>query len=216
MPELTRAVVLISGGGSNLQAFIDQVESGELPLDITLVISNKADAFGLQRAAKAGINTSTIDHRNFSSRLEFDRALMCEIDAVQPDIVILAGFMRILTEGFVNQYHNRLINIHPSLLPKYPGTNTHQRALNSGDQWHGASIHFVVPEVDAGPIILQGRLSINDNDTSHSLQQRIHKIEHVLYPLAVRWFAERRLSIKVDKVLLDGETSAEQLQTFEV
>jgi len=225
MSKQTRAVVLISGSGSNLQAFIDQVSKGELPIEISLVISNNTDAFGLERARNVGIPICAIDHRRFDSRLEFDQALIREIDAVQPDIVILAGFMRILTEDFVNHYHNRLVNIHPSLLPKYPGTNTHQRALDAGDHWHGASIHFVVPEVDAGPIILQGRLaispndtsdSISPNDTSDSLQQRIHKIEHVLYPLAIKWFAENRLSIDIDKVLLDGETSAEQLQTFDV
>lgn len=214
--QLTRAVVLLSGSGSNLQAFIDQINCGQLPIQICLVISNRTDAFGLERAARAGIKTSAIDHRGFDSRLEFDRALIDEIDAVKPNIVILAGFMRILTEDFVNHYHNRLLNIHPSLLPKYPGTNTHQRALDSGDQWHGASIHFVVPEVDAGPIVLQGRLGISANDTCHSLQQRIHKIEHQLYPLAVKWFAENRLTINIDGVLLDGETAAEQLQTFDV
>ncbi len=216
MSKLTRAVVLISGGGSNLQAFIDQIQGGELPITISLVVSNNANAYGLERAANAGINTKTIDHQDYESRLSFDRTLMREIDAAEPDIVILAGFMRILTEEFVNHYRNRLVNIHPSLLPKFPGTNTHQRALDADDQWHGASIHFVVPEVDAGPIILQGRLRINPNDTCTSLQQRIHKIEHVLYPLAVKWFAENRLSIQIDKVLLDGETSTEQLQTFDV
>lgn len=216
MSALTRAVVLISGSGSNLQAFIDHVASGELPIEICLVVSNKADAFGLKRAHSVGIRTSTIDHRKFDSRTDFDQALMQEIDSVQPDIVILAGFMRILTAGFVLHYQHRLVNIHPSLLPKYPGTNTHQRALDAQDQWHGASIHFVVPEVDAGPIILQGQLSIGSDDTSDSLQQRIHKIEHILYPLAIKWFAQNRLSIDMNKVLLDGETSAEQLQTFKV
>ena len=216
MSNKTRAVVLISGSGSNLQAFIDQIASGDLNIEIALVISNKPKAYGLLRAENAGIPTRAIDHLQFGSRLEFDQVLIREIDAVQADVVILAGFMRILSDEFVNHYNNRLLNIHPSLLPKYPGTNTHQRALDAGEQWHGASIHFVVPEVDAGPIILQGRLNINADDTPQSLQQRIHKIEHVLYPLAVSWFAQKRLSIKVDKVLLDGETSAEQLQTFEV
>jgi phosphoribosylglycinamide formyltransferase-1 len=214
--QVTRAVVLISGGGSNLQAFIDQIASANLPLDIVMVISNNKDAYGLTRASDASIATSVIDHRSFDSRLQFDQALMREIDAVKPDIVILAGFMRILTEQFVTHYQNRLVNIHPSLLPKYPGTNTHQRAVDAGDQWHGASIHFVVPQVDAGPIILQGRLPIKADDNSLSLQQRIHKIEHVLYPLAVKWFAENRLRIEHDKVLLDGETSAHQLQTFKL
>lgn len=215
-PARCKAVVLISGSGSNLQAFIDQVNAGQLPLDIALVISNKADAFGLERAARAAIKTQVIDHKAYASRDHFDQALQQTIDTVSPDLVILAGFMRILTADFVNHYRNRLINIHPSLLPKYPGTNTHQRALDAGDTWHGASIHFVVPEVDAGPIILQGRLKIRSDDSADSLQQRIHKIEHQLYPLAARWFAEQRLSHKNGKVLLDGETSDQQLQTFDL
>lgn len=213
---MTRAVVLISGSGSNLQAFIDQVAAGQLDLEISLVISNKADAYGLQRAAQAGIENQVINHRQFDSRLAFDQALMQVIDTAQPDLVILAGFMRILTPEFVNHYTNRLINIHPSLLPKYPGTDTHARALAAGDAWHGASIHFVVPEVDAGPVIAQGRLPINSDDTPESLQQRIHKIEHQLYPLCAQWFAQGRLTVQHGKVLLDGETSSEQLQTFDL
>jgi phosphoribosylglycinamide formyltransferase-1 len=216
MNSRKKAVVLISGSGSNLQAFIDQVDDGQLKLDIALVISNKPKAFGLERATMADIETDCLDHKEFASRQHFDKALMQRIDQAQADIVILAGFMRILTSDFVNHYRNRLINIHPSLLPKYPGVDTHQRALAAGDKWHGASIHFVVPEVDAGPIILQGRLTLNANDSVESLQQRIHKIEHQLYPLAVRWFTEDRLSIKNGEVLLDGETSTEQLQTFDV
>jgi len=211
-----RAVVLISGSGSNLQAFIDQVACGQLDLDLSLVISNKADAYGLQRAAAADIAIKVIDHKQFSSRLGFDKALIAQIDKTQPDIIILAGFMRILTAEFVEHYQNRLINIHPSLLPKYPGTNTHQRALDAGDEWHGVSIHYVVPEVDAGPVILQGRLAIRRDDTAASIQQRIHGIEHQLYPLAVKWITENRLSVSNNKVLLDGETSAQQLQTFDL
>ena len=211
-----RAVVLISGSGSNLQAFIDQVVKKTLPIEICLVISNKADAFGLKRATKAAIATTVIDHNAYDSRLAFDRELITAIDKVKPEIVILAGFMRILTEEFVNHYSGRLVNIHPSLLPKYPGTNTHQRALDANDKWHGVSIHFVVPEVDAGPVILQGRLAIEKSDTANSLQQRIHKIEHQLYPLAIRWFAEGRLSVADGKVLLDGEISPEQLQSFDL
>ncbi|NND00994.1 MAG: phosphoribosylglycinamide formyltransferase [Gammaproteobacteria bacterium] len=211
---MTNAVILISGSGSNLQAFIDQVSAGELTIDIKLVISNNPDAYGLDRARRAYIATAIIDHHEFASRREFDRALLTQIDAVEPDIVILAGFMRILTPEFVNHYQNRLINIHPSLLPKYPGTNTHQRAIDAGDKWHGVTIHFVVPEVDAGPIILQGRMPIKDGDTAESLQQRIHQIEHKLYPLAVKWLADQRLTVREGQVLLDGETSAEQLQSF--
>lgn len=214
--QTKRAAVLISGSGSNLQAFIDQVDNDQLNLDLALVISNQADAYGLERAKKAGIPAYVVDHKQFDSRLEFDKALMAQIDIAHPDIVILAGFMRILTAEFVNHYSNRLINIHPSLLPKYPGTNTHQRALDSGDKWHGASIHYVVPEVDAGPVIVQGRLAIEPQDTSQSLQRRIHAIEHQLYPLAVKWITEERLKISENQVLLDGETSAQQLQTFDL
>jgi len=213
---MAKAVVLISGSGSNLQAFIDQIQSDKLALEIALVISNKSDAYGLERAHKANIPTKVINHKDYQSRLAFDQALMSAIDIIAPEIVILAGFMRILTPEFVTNYTNRLINIHPSLLPKYPGTNTHQRVLDANDQWHGASIHFVVPEVDAGPIILQGRLAVASEDTQSSLQQRIQRIEHQIYPLAVQWFIEKRLTINNNKVLLDDETSSEQLQTFEL
>lgn len=214
--SVTRAVILISGSGSNLQAFIDQVDSDDLELDIRLVVSNKADAYGLERAANAGIETACVNHRDYGSRLEFDQALMERIDQARPDIVILAGFMRILTPDFVNHYKGKLVNIHPSLLPKYPGVDTHQRAIDAKDTWHGASIHFVVPEVDAGPVILQGRLAINNDDTTDSLQQRIHKIEHKLYPLAVKWFCQQRLKEHQGKILLDGELSPKQLHTFDV
>ena len=212
----SKAVVLISGGGSNLQAFIDQINDGELDLDIKLVISNVAQAYGLTRANLAGINTKCIDHKAFKSRLDFDQSLIASIDRVEPDIVILAGFMRILTPEFVNHFANKLVNIHPSLLPKFTGTNTHQRAIDAKEQWHGASIHFVIPELDAGPVILQGRLPIGEEDTAESLQSRIHKIEHRLYPMAVKWFCQGRLSIENGQVLLDGETSDSQLQTFDV
>ena len=214
--EKCNAVVLISGGGSNLQAFIDQISTEDLPLNINLVISNNEDAYGLERAQTAGINAICIDHRKFKSRLEFDQALMIEIDSTKPDVVILAGFMRILTPEFVNHYKNKLLNIHPSLLPKYPGNNTHQRALDAGDDWHGISVHYVVAEVDAGPVILQGRLPIKNGDTPNTLQQRIHKIEHSLYPLAVKWFAQDRLKTINAKVLLDDETSDQQLQSFDL
>ena len=211
-----RAVVLISGSGSNLQAFIDQINDDTLPIEISLVISNRPNVYGLERAQQAGIKSLCLDHTTFENRLAFDQELMTHIDAEQADIIILAGFMRILTEQFVDHYTNRLVNIHPSLLPKYPGNNTHERVLAAGDQWHGASIHFVVPEVDAGPIILQGRLPIKAEDTETSLQQRIHKIEHQLYPKAVQWFAQGRLTIEKGIVLLDGENSSKQLQTFDL
>ncbi|NND81988.1 MAG: phosphoribosylglycinamide formyltransferase [Gammaproteobacteria bacterium] len=213
---MTRAVVLISGSGSNLQAFIDQVDQGELPIDLSLVVSNNPDAYGLTRAQQAGIDTACINHRDFDSREEFDQALLDRIDMAEPDIVILAGFMRILTAEFVHHFENRLVNIHPALLPKFPGTDTHQRAINAGEHWHGATIHFVVPEVDAGPIILQGRIQVRRGESAEQLQQRVHKIEHRLYPLAVKWFAEGRLTVRDDAVLLDNERSAMQLQSFDL
>lgn len=209
-----RTVVLISGSGSNLQALIDASDAGNCPIDICAVVSNKADAFGLERASKHGITGHTIDHKAFASRDAFDQALIEVIDSYEPELIILAGFMRILTEDFVNHYQNRLINIHPSLLPKYPGVNTHQRAIDADDAWHGASIHFVVPEVDAGPIILQGRIAIQKGESADDLQQRIHVIEHQLYPMAAKWFAQKRLSVAGNEVLLDGEKSVKQMQTF--
>jgi len=211
-----KAVVLISGGGSNLQAFIDQISTKQLDLDIRLVLSNVPSAYGLERAKLAGIECDCINHREFATRLDFDQAMMTRIDSVRPDIVILAGFMRILTPQFVNHYRQRLVNIHPSLLPKYTGVNTHQRAIDAGETWHGASIHYVIPELDAGPVILQGRLKITPNDSSDTLQQRIHTIEHQLYPLAVKWITEGRLTIENKQVLLDGELSEQQLQSFDV
>ena len=214
MSAKCKAVVLISGGGSNLQAFIDQIDRKELDLEIVQVISNVPSAFGLQRAATAGIAHDCINHKDFDSRLEFDRAMVQRIDECSPDIVILAGFMRILTSEFVNHYANRLVNIHPSLLPKYTGVNTHQRVIDAGEKWHGASIHFVIPELDAGPVILQGKIAISESDTAQSLQHRIHKIEHQLYPQAIQWFCQKRLRVVDDQVLLDGETSDQQLQSF--
>jgi phosphoribosylglycinamide formyltransferase-1 len=213
---MVNIVVLVSGSGSNLQAIIDQIASGELPVRIDLVVSNNPDAYALKRAKSANIDASCIDHRSFSSRLEFDQALIDKIDQVKPDLLVLAGFMRILTTEFVAHYHNRLINIHPSLLPKYPGTDTHQRAIDANDAWHGVSIHFVVPEVDAGPVIVQGRFGIKINDTPETLKQRISLIEHKLYPLAVKWYAQDRLTISAGKVLLDGETASDQLQSFDL
>lgn len=216
MQRLAKAVVLISGGGSNLQAFIDQIDADELSLDIALVISNVPSAYGLKRAKKAGIETRVIDHKEFADRLSFDRAVKAQIDDVDPDVIILAGFMRILTQEFVDSYPLKIVNIHPSLLPKFTGTNTHSRAIDAHEEWHGASIHFVIPELDAGPVILQGRLKIRDEDTAESLQKRVHRIEHQLYPQAIGWLAEKRLSVVENRVLLDGEISVRQLQTFDL
>lgn len=198
-----RIVVLISGNGSNLQAIIDAIASKQIPAEMVSVISNKADAYGLERANKANISTAVLRYADFNDRGKYDQALMACIDAYQPDLIVLAGFMRILTDEFVNHYRGRMLNIHPSLLPKYKGLNTHRRVLESDDQEHGATVHFVTPELDSGPIILQGKTLVKDTDTEQQLAQRIHAIEHKIYPQAVMWFAEGRLSLSGNSVLLD-------------
>ena len=198
-------VVLISGSGSNLQALIDSVAHDGNPARIAAVISNRADAYGLQRAKQAGIATELLDHKQFDGREAFDTALIQAIDAHQPDLVVLAGFMRILTPGFVQHYAGRLLNIHPSLLPKYKGLHTHQRALEAGDGEHGCSVHFVTEELDGGPLVVQAVLPVMADDTAESLASRVHQQEHHIYPLAVRWFAEGRLRLDAQGAMLDGQ-----------
>lgn len=200
-----RIVVLISGSGSNLQAFIDSAASGELPADIVAVISNRPQAYGLQRASQADIATAALDHTSFASREDFDRALIKLIDPYQPDLIILAGFMRILTPGFVQYYRGRLLNIHPSLLPKYPGLNTHQRAIDAGDSHAGATVHFVTEELDGGPAIVQAQVPIKTTDTAETLAKSVLIEEHRIYPLAATWFAEGKLQLQQDGVVLNGE-----------
>ncbi len=189
---MPRIVVLISGNGSNLQALMDAEQRGELAGgQIVAVISNRVDAYGLQRARNAGIAAEHLSHKDFPEREAFDAALMARIDAYQPDLIVLAGFMRILTPGFVQYYAGKMLNIHPSLLPKYPGMHTHARALEAGDTEHGATVHLVTEGVDEGPIILQARVPVLANDTAETLQQRVHQIEHQLYPRAVRMICEQ-------------------------
>ncbi len=197
-------VVLISGSGSNLQALIDST-GADNPLRISAVISNRADAFGLKRAAQAGIATRVLDHRQFADRDSFDLALINCIDSFDPQLVVLAGFMRILSGGFVRHYAGRLLNIHPSLLPKFKGMHTHQRALDAGEQTHGCSVHFVTEELDGGPLVLQAVVAVQSDDTAQTLAQRVHTQEHQIYPLAVRWFAERRLRLGALGAELDGQ-----------
>ena len=185
-------IVLISGNGSNLQQFIDQIASGELNAEISAVISNKAGAYGLQRAEKAGIPNIVLEHTLFADRESFDRSLIKIIDRYQPDLIVLAGFMRILSDEFVKYFQNKLINIHPSLLPKYKGLHTHKRALADKQIEHGASVHFVIPELDAGRIIIQGVVPVRLNDTEEILADRVHRIEHIIYPKAVKLIAEKK------------------------
>lgn len=201
----TRVVVLISGSGRNLQALIDQQQNGRLKnIEIVAVISNNADAYGLERARAAGIPTDTISHKAYDSRQAFDQALATLIDSYQPQLVVLAGFMRILTEQFTAHYHQRMLNIHPSLLPKYQGLNTHQRALDAGDDVHGASVHFVSAELDSGPVVIQGMVPVHSNDTASSLADRVMEIEQRIYPQAVQWFANGELAIQDNRALLNG------------
>ncbi|MCF2857274.1 phosphoribosylglycinamide formyltransferase [Pseudoalteromonas sp. SMS1] len=201
----TRIVVLISGSGSNLQAIIDHCQSGDIQGDIVSVISNKADAYGLTRAEQARIPTQVLSHKAFDSREAYDEQLAKIIDSCNPDLVVLAGFMRILTPDLVQKFKGKMLNIHPSLLPKYQGLNTHQRAIDANDEYHGASVHFVTEELDGGPVVLQAKVPILPNDTADALAQRVHKQEHVIYPLVVKWFSEHRLTMEADYAVFDKQ-----------
>jgi len=195
-------VILISGRGSNMQAIVE----AQLPgARIAAVIANRPDAAGLAWAAERGIATAALDHKAFASREDFDAALAAQIDAFAPDLVVLAGFMRILTPGFTQHYAGRMFNIHPSLLPKYKGLHTHQRALEAGDREHGCSVHFVTEELDGGPLVVQAVVPVESDDTPESLAQRVHRQEHHIYPLAMRWFAEGRLKLGKTGAQLDGK-----------
>lgn len=193
----SRIVVLISGGGTNLQAIIDACKNADYPGKIVGVVSNKNDAYGLTRAQNADIKTVSLSHKDFESRESYDQALIAKIDQFTPDVIVLAGFMRILTPAFVQHYQGMLLNIHPSLLPKYQGLNTHQRAIDAGDKEHGVSVHFVTEELDGGPVILQAKVPVFDGDTSDDLAARVHEQEHRIYPLVVKWLCQKRLSMKI-------------------
>jgi phosphoribosylglycinamide formyltransferase-1 len=198
-----RVVVLISGSGSNLRALIDA--QAESPYRIVAVVSNVADAFGLERARRAGIPAEVLSHRAYADRAAYDQALGDLIDRYEPGLVVLAGFMRILTPGFVARYAGRMMNIHPSLLPKYRGLHTHQRALDAGDTEHGASVHFVTDELDGGPLIIQARMPVPAGADAEILDARVLTREHSIYPQAVRWFAQGRLWLGEEgRPVLDG------------
>ncbi len=199
-------VILISGRGSNLRAIIDCVRRGALDVDIRAVLSNRPDADGLQVAQAAGIHTAVIDHTRYPDRASFDQALQAEIDRMQPGLLVLAGFMRLLTAGTVAHYHGRMLNIHPSLLPVLPGLNTHSRAIAAGHHEHGASVHFVSADMDGGPVLLQARLAVQPDDTPASLAARVLALEHRIYPLAIQWFAERRIFLDDHgQIIFDGK-----------
>jgi phosphoribosylglycinamide formyltransferase-1 len=200
-----RLVILISGRGSNMQALLESPVRGA----VVAVISNAPAARGLEIARAHGVATSVVEHRSFAERADFDAALAAEIDRHQPDLVVLAGFMRILTDGFVQRYAGRLLNIHPSLLPAFPGLNTHKRALESGVRVHGCTVHFVTPRLDHGPIVVQAAVPVLPEDTEESLAARVLAQEHRIYPQAVRWFCEERLRVTPDgRVEVDGGAAA--------
>ena len=183
---LPKLVILISGRGSNMISIVEAIEAGLLPVTIAAVISNRPNAAGIDYANKAGITTAVLDHKSFQSRESFDEALADKIDSFKPDLVVLAGFMRILTTDFVHHFKNSLINIHPALLPKFKGLNTHQRAIDAGEKEHGASVHIVTAELDDGPVVLQARVPVLENDTAETLAARVLEQEHKLYPAAIK------------------------------
>lgn len=203
-------LVLISGRGSNLRAILDSIERDHLPATVAAVVSNRAGAPGLQQARDAGIPCRVLGAKTFADRTAYDQALMDIIDAYRPGLVVLAGFMRILTPEFVRHYAGRLINIHPSLLPAFKGLDTHTRALAAGAATHGASVHFVTEDLDSGPVIAQAQVAVAPDDTPETLAARVLEQEHRLYPLAIRWFAQGRLTVKDGEVLLDGARRPEQ------
>lgn len=209
MTARIRAAVLISGSGSNLQAIVDHVRAHDVPCDVQLVVSNNASAFGLTRAARAGIPTAVVDHRAHGDRRAFDDELARVIAHHGAEVLFLAGFMRILTDEFVERFNGRMLNVHPSLLPELKGLDTHRRAIEAGHARHGASVHYVTPALDAGPVILRGHLDVMPEDTPASLQQRVHRLEHRIYPQAVSWLAQGRLRLEGRTVYLDGRALPE-------
>lgn len=208
-PVRCRIAVLVSGNGTNLQAFIDAADSGALAADIEVVVSNRADAYALTRARRAGIAERVIPHAGFPDRETFDRAIAGALGAHAPNLVVLAGFMRILSPWFVDRYEGRVLNIHPALLPAYPGLDTHRRVLAAGDAVHGSTVHFVTEELDGGPRVLAGRIAVRPDDSPDSLHHRIQAVEHRIYPQAAQWFAEGRLDYADGAAWLDGERLAE-------
>ncbi|CAM4234147.1 phosphoribosylglycinamide formyltransferase [Vibrio astriarenae] len=198
-------VVLVSGNGSNLQAIIDACETNIDNGKVTAVFSNKATAYALERAKSAGAAAKHLNPEDFDTRDAFDKELMRQMDEYQPDLVILAGYMRILSGEFVRHYLGRMINIHPSLLPKYPGLNTYQRAIHAGDEEHGTSVHFVTEQLDGGPVVLQAKVPIFEEDTVATLTERVQTQEHNIYPMVAKWFVEDRLEMRQGKAFLDGK-----------
>lgn len=203
--DQARIVVLLSGNGSNLQAIIDEAAAGHIAGQVVGVIANRSDAYGLERAASASIPTKVLEHTLFSSREDYDQSLAGLIDTFEPDVIVLAGFMRILTPEFVRRFQGKMVNVHPSLLPKYTGLNTHRRAIDAGDDEHGCSVHFVTEELDGGPVILQAKVPIFADDDEHSVQMRVQEQEHRVFPLTIHWIATGRAKLVDGVAHLDGK-----------
>ncbi len=198
-------VILISGRGSNMESLLNGVAEGTLPVRVAAVISNRPEAKGLEAAAAQDVETCVVDHTRFDTRETFDAAMIKTIDSYSPDLVVLAGFMRILTDAFVRRYEGRLLNIHPSLLPSFPGLHTHRRALEEGVRVHGCTVHFVTPQLDHGPVVVQAAVPVLDGDDEATLAARVLVQEHQVYPMAVRWFAEERLRLVDGHVVFEAE-----------
>lgn len=190
-----RVVVFASGNGSNLQVIIEQAKSGELSVNVVAVVSDHEDAYALERARKENIQTIFMNPKIYPDRIAYDAALRRRLEELNPDLIVLAGFMRILSAEFVSSFENRVMNIHPSLLPKYKGLNTHARVLAAGDRYHGATVHFVTEKLDDGPIIIQKKISVLPTDSVYELEQRVHECEYEIYPRAIQWFADGRINV---------------------
>lgn len=200
-----RIVILISGSGTNMAAIIAACQANQIQGDVVAVISNKQDAGGLEKARASGVVAEALPHVDFATREAYDTALVEKVQAYEPDLIVLAGFMRVLTPIFVGAFADRILNIHPSLLPKYRGLHTHQRALEAGDETHGVSVHFVTEELDGGPVVLQAEVPIFAGDDVEDLQARVHEQEYRIYPLVIRWFCAGRLALTTEGATLDGE-----------
>lgn len=212
---MKRIVVLVSGNGSNLQAILDACQQGRINGSVAAVFSNKAEAFGLKRARAAEVPAHALAAAQFADRAAFDHQLMLEIDAYAPDLVVLAGCMRILSAEFVQRYAGRMLNIHPSLLPKYPGLHTHRQAIENGDEEHGTSVHFVTEELDGGPVILQAKVPVFSGDSEEDVTARVQHQEHAIYPLVVSWFVDDRLTMRQGAAWLDGQQLPVEGHAFE-
>ena len=206
-----RVAILISGRGSNMAALLGAAEDPAYPAEIVLVVSNRGDAKGLQTARAAGLATALVDHKGFKDRETFERALQSELEARRIDIICLAGFMRVFTPWFVTRWQDRMLNIHPALLPAFKGLDTHAQALAAGVKLHGATVHFVIPEMDSGPIVAQGAVAVREGDTADTLAGRVLAVEHKIYPLALRLLAEGRLHVENGRCRIDGAPMSDHI-----